>query len=76
MYIHQAGFLLCDHKGAEGGIFPEGLQFLECSVFLPNRIGNILCEAKDGIYLIFSLAFEVYYAWQGCVLLEKFPFYP
>lgn len=41
------------------GFFPEGLQFLEYSVFLPKHIGNILCEAKDRIYLIFSLAFEV-----------------
>lgn len=47
-------------KGQKAGIFPEDLQFLECSVFLPKHIGNVLCEAKDGIYLIFSLAFEVY----------------
>lgn len=64
-------------KGQKSGFSSEGLQFLECSIFLPKHIGNILCEAKDGIYLIFSLAFEVYNSWQGCVFLEKFPpFYP
>lgn len=64
-------------KGQKAGLFPVGLQLLECSILLPKHIGSILCEAKDGIYLSFSLAFEMYYSWQDCVFLEKFPpFYP
>lgn len=64
-------------KRQKAGFFPKGLHFMECSIFLPKHIGGIICEVKDGIYLIFSSAFEVYYCWQGFVFMEKFsPFYP
>lgn len=64
-------------KREKAGFFPEGLPFLECSVFFPKSIGSILCEAEYGIYLIFGAAFEVHYSWQGCVFLKKFPpFHP
>jgi len=78
VYTHtELDFYCLITKKQKARFLSEGLQFLECSILLPKRIGRILCEAKDVVYLIFSLAFHVYYSWQGCVFLEKFPhFYP